>query len=96
MEKHIYRIFINDVGEYLEHVLLPELLAFIIVRMYVNRIEFKYSFYFYYNYYKRIINVNNINYRVVLITTQNILLKRYGLLTISTKPLRLKKIKEST
>lgn len=95
MDRKLYRNHINDVGKYIEHVILPELLSFIFVNMYRNNIEFKYSFYFYYNYYRRIINIKNINYRVVLLITKNILLKKYGFLTINTKPLIIEKIKES-
>ncbi len=94
MDKIIYRKHINNVGKYVEHVLLPELLSFVIVRMYTNYLYFNCSFKFYYNYYKRIFNVKNISYPIVYKITKNILLKRHGLLIINSKPLIVEKIKE--
>lgn len=92
MKKYLY---MNDIGIYVEHVLLPELLTFVIMRMYVNNVPFNHSFYYYYSYYKSLFNVRNINYYIVLLITKNILLKRYNLLTKSFNPLIITKIKES-
>ena len=87
MNKQEYRKHMNNLGLYLEHVILPELIAFGIADMYYHNIDINKSYKYFFNFYKRYVNVRFINYRIVLTIVKNILKNKYHLLIVEYYPL---------
>ncbi len=82
--------YINDLSKYIEIIILPELIAFSLARLYYYNNLKEISFCKYINSIRKLINIRNINYKLVKNITTNILRNKYNLKIISYYPIKLK------
>ena len=65
----------NDIANYIEKVIIPYTLAFLIVKN-----NNKFNFYLYYKYIIKLFNIKNPNYKLIRTITKNILKIKYNII----------------